>query len=346
MSMWKKIFLVIFFMCAMYFGGLSTQSSSPLAQGFGFFTVIVAFGLLYVISRVMWQAMGFVSSFLIIGSVVVFILYSLGLLGQNKSLGGFISGTSAGQLTRSDSRDDIGYADIEAELYGSGRVAGNQALLAGVTTEQTESANRKSVEKITETENAGWLETVKEFFDFSENAQAIAGFNPSDYPYLEGSATVVTASVLRMEGLYIKLLGIDAPDPAQTCADRHGGPYRCGKRAITWLQNWLHNQPLRCHIVGKVEYNHTTGVCFTIDGQYDVAAATVSAGWALAYTQNTNIYEPYEEQAAAERRGLWSGRFYKPWDWRRIQNRKVKIQINSTKSGGFGFMDWLDGLFK
>ena len=339
MSMWKKIFLVIFFICAMYFGGLSTQSTSPLAQGFGFLTVIIAFGLLYVISRVMWRAMGFVSSFLIIGSVVVFILYSLGLLGQNKSLSKFISGTPVEQTATADSRDDVGYADIEAELYGSGNVAGNKVLLAEAK------AERKPVEPMVEPEESGWLEAVKGFFDFGENAEPMTDFNPADYPYLEGSATVVTASVLRMEGLYIKLLGIDAPDPAQTCADRHGGPYRCGKRAITWLQNWLHNQVLRCHIVGKIEHNRTTGVCFTKDGQYDVAAATVSAGWALAYTQNTNIYAPYEEQAAAERRGLWSGRFYKPWDWRRIQNRKVKIQINSTKSDDFGFMDWLDGLF-
>ncbi len=340
MSMWKKIFLVIFFMCTMYFGGLSTQSSSPLAQGFGFFAVIIAFGLLYVISRVMWQAMGFVSSFFIIGSVVVFILYSLGLLGQNRSLSGFISGSPIRQFAGANSKDDVGYADIEAELYGSGSVEGNKALLAGAVPAQTQQA-----ELITDADEEGWLETIKGFFNFGENANLMADFNPSDYPYLEGSAAVVTASVLRMEGLYIKLLGIDAPDPAQTCADRHGGPYRCGKRAITWLQNWLHNQPLRCHIVGKVEHNHATGVCFTIGGQYDVAAAVVGAGWALAYSQNTRIYEPYEEQAAEQRRGLWSGRFYKPWDWRRIQNRKVKIQINNTKSGGFGFMDWLDGLF-
>ena len=335
MSMWKKIFLVIFFMCAMYFGGLSTQSSSPLAQGFGFFTVIIAFGLLYVISRVMWQAMGFVSSFLIIGSVVVFILYCLGLLGQNKPLGTFVSGAPIKQQGV-----DAGYADLGAELYGFGK---DNAENMPVT--ETAVSERQTRKTLSDADEQGLFDTISGFFNFGNTEQPMTDFNPSEYPYLEGRASVVTASVLYMEGLYIKLLGIDAPDPAQTCADRHGAPYRCGKRAITWLQNWLHNGEVKCHIVGKIEHNRTTGVCFTADGQYDVAAAVVSAGWALAYAQNTAVYEPYEEQAAAERRGLWRGRFYKPWDWRRIQNRKVKITITRSKSGGSGFMDWLSGLF-
>lgn len=345
MSVWKKLFLVLFFMSAMYFGGLSIQSDSALAQGFGFIVVIIAFVLLYVIAKVMWRAMGFVSSFLIIGSVVIFILYSLGLMGQGKSLSTFISGRPHNQHAIASADEILDYADLEAELGGRKKSVHTNQQPTEITAEQAYPSNNQAATASVEDENNGFIDKIRRLFRGDDNNGLGMDFNPADYPYVEGQVTVVTASVLRMEGIYIKLLGIDAPDPEQTCADRHGGPYRCGQRALTWLQNWLQGRPLRCHIVGKIERQRATGVCFTLDGKYDVAAVVANAGWAVAYTQNTAIYAPYEEQAAANRRGLWSGRFYKPWDWRRIQNRKVKITITNSKSGGSGFIDWLSGLF-
>lgn len=343
MSVWKKLFLVLFFMSTMYFGGLSIQSDSALAQGFGFVVVIIAFILLYVISKVMWRSMGFVSSFCIIGSVVIFILYSLGLIGQGR-LNSFVSGRQTDTVALNDDAA-FDYADLEAEVSGRKRKRTDTQVPSEVTAEQAYPSSQQSDAAYMETESDSFLDKIKSFFGRNNNSGLAADFNPTEYPYIEGQVSVITASVLRMNGIYIKLLGIDAPDPEQTCADRHGGPYRCGQRALTWLQNWVQDQILKCHIVGKVERNRATGVCFTSDGKYDVAAVVTNAGWAVAYTQNTAIYVPYEEQAALNRRGLWSGRFYKPWDWRRIQNRKVKITITRSKSGGSGFMDWLSGLF-
>ena len=348
MSVWKKLFLVLFFMNAMYFGGLSIQSDSALMQGFGFVVVIVAFVLLYVISQVMWKAMGFGASFMIIGSVVIFILYCLGLLGQGKSLSSFISGHAPPKTVVADEQQVLDYADIEAELGGHKKTkeenvvpTETSAAKAYPTTSSDVSANTRLSQN---EETSGFMDKIKSFFEGGQNGGLSADFNPTEYPYLEGSAAVITASVLKIDGIYIKLLGIDAPDPSQTCADKYGASYHCGQKALTWLQNWLHNQPLKCHILGEIERNRATGVCFTTDGNYDVAAVVTNAGWAVAYTQNTDVYVPYEQQAAANLRGLWSGRFYKPWDWRKIQNRKVKITINNTKSGS-GFTDWLKGLF-
>jgi endonuclease YncB( thermonuclease family) len=98
-----------------------------------------------------------------------------------------------------------------------------------------------------------------------------------------------------------------------------------------WLQNWLGEKEISCRILSKVERGWVTGACFADEGKYDVAAVVVNAGWAVAYTQNTRIYVPYEQQAAEAHRGLWRGEFYKPWDWRKMQNRKVKIKINAPK---------------
>ena len=344
MSVWKKLFLVLFFMGTMYFGGLSIQSDSALTQGFGFIVVIIAFGLLYVISKVMWRAMGFAASFCIIGSVVIFILYSLGLIGQGR-LNSFVSGRQMAKNAALNDYAEFDYADLEAEINENAKAGKKQQQPPVETSAEQAYPHANQNNMLSADKSDDLLNSIKSFFSANKSGGLTADFNPSEYPYLEGNPSVVTGSVLRMNGIYIKLLGIDAPDPEQTCADRHGGPYHCGRRALIWLQNWLQNRPVKCHIVGEIERNRATGVCFTADGNYDIAAVVVNAGWAVAYTQNTAIYVPYEEQAAANKRGLWSGKFYKPWDWRRIQNRKVKITITRSKSGGSGFMDWLSGLF-
>lgn len=77
------------------------------------------------------------------------------------------------------------------------------------------------------------------------------------------------------------------------------------------------------------ENGNMVGTCSL--GQYDLGAAIVNAGWAVAYLKYTDIYYPYEENARAARAGLWQGRFYMPWDWRVMQAQKPKIKIIKPK---------------
>ena len=71
------------------------------------------------------------------------------------------------------------------------------------------------------------------------------------------------------------------------------------------------------------------GVCSL--GQYDLGAALVNAGWAVAYTKYTDIYMPYQDNAMKQRVGLWQGRFYMPWDWRAIKAKKPNIKVVKPK---------------
>ena len=71
-------------------------------------------------------------------------------------------------------------------------------------------------------------------------------------------------------------------------------------------------------------------------GAYDLGAAIVNAGWAVAYEKYTDIYVPYEQQAKMNRRGLWNGKFYKPWDWRQIQQQRPEIRITRPKRKHIG----------
>jgi endonuclease YncB( thermonuclease family) len=42
----------------------------------------------------------------------------------------------------------------------------------------------------------------------------------------------------------------------------------------------------------------------------------VANGWAVAYRRYSKAYVPYETVAQREKRGLWSGAFIMPWDYR------------------------------
>jgi hypothetical protein len=50
----------------------------------------------------------------------------------------------------------------------------------------------------------------------------------------------------------------------------------------------------------------------------------VQQGWALAFGRYSKEYLPDEETARAAGRGLWSGAFITPWDWRH-RNRQTEI---------------------
>lgn len=281
MSVMKKFCLGLSFVLLMYFGGIGIQSSNTAYQGLGAVSVIVAFVILFALFRFIKTNMSAFSSFIVFGSITLFILYSLGYLKNIKS---FNAGDTVAENAQSDGADN--------------------------TTDASES----------EEQDGGFL--AKLFS--SKNSDA--GFNPEDYPFEEGYADAITGSMLRLNNLRIKLLGIEAPYMQQTCANKFGQAYTCGQAARDWLQEWLQDKIVKCHIISPKNNGRATGVCFS-EG-YDIAAVIVNAGWAVAYTKNTDIYVPYEQQAGENKRGLWSGTFYKPWDWKKLQSRETKIKID------------------
>ncbi|MFZ2082324.1 MAG: thermonuclease family protein, partial [Xanthobacteraceae bacterium] len=48
-------------------------------------------------------------------------------------------------------------------------------------------------------------------------------------------------------------------------------------------------------------------------------------GWALAFVQYSKTYVPDEAAAREARRGIWSGAFIAPWDWRHRNQKTVVL---------------------
>jgi hypothetical protein len=82
------------------------------------------------------------------------------------------------------------------------------------------------------------------------------------------------------------------------------------------------NRSIDCTPTGSDKYGRTLALC-RLTGD-DLNAWIVREGWALAFTRYSKVYVAEEEQARRAQRGLWSGAFIAPWDWR---HRNCKTEV-------------------
>ncbi len=289
-------------------GGAGTQSSSTVLQGGGFFGLLIGLVILYLFARMAWRAMGCLPSALIILGIVVFILYAIGAF--NNGIGGIIPNVKSFLGQNSSPRQLSRTAEIPQEMDEEFYNAQNRQA-----PEEQENGMEQLVNRLSEGFGGGTVQQPV------PRAPA--------YPTIYGSAGVISGDTLKIKGRFFKLYGIDAPELNQRCADGNGRSYSCGKIAARWLRDWIMDNPLECRIMQQDKKGNMVGNCAL--GAYDLGAAIVNAGWAVAYEKYTDIYVPYEQQAKINRRGLWNGKFYKPWDWRQIQQQRPEIKITRPK---------------
>ena len=131
---------------------------------------------------------------------------------------------------------------------------------------------------------------------------------------LSGSARVVDGDTLAMDGVRVRLHGIDAPESSQSC--RTGGrSWPCGREATRALARLIANRPVACEEQDRDRYGRVVAVC-NVAG-LDVNAWMVAEGWALAYRRYSRAYVAQESRARAARRGVWGGEIVAPWEWRK-----------------------------
>lgn len=132
-----------------------------------------------------------------------------------------------------------------------------------------------------------------------------------------GSASVIDGDTLEIHGQRIRLFGIDAPESRQLCSDQAGKDYRCGQVAANFLDELINSRPVACESKGIDRYKRVLGICRV--GKLELNRALVQGGHALAYRQYSTLYVSDETEAQSARRGMWSGKFTAPWDWRKQQ---------------------------
>ncbi len=139
---------------------------------------------------------------------------------------------------------------------------------------------------------------------------ALFRYWPSDIPErVVGKARIIDGDSLRVNGEEIRLVGIDAPESRQTCT-RHGKAWACGTSATRALKEGVGRQTVECAIEGLDKYDRLLAVCSR--GERDLNAWMVEQGWAVSYGD----YRAEEQRAREAQRGVWSGSFDQPKEWR------------------------------
>jgi endonuclease YncB( thermonuclease family) len=142
----------------------------------------------------------------------------------------------------------------------------------------------------------------------------LLGLSPSFAGEAKGVPQIVDADTVYEGTTKIRLSGIDAPETDQICLDAAGKAWNCGIEATEKLRAFVREQSWTCELTGQDVYRRSLGSC-TVAGE-DVSSWLVRNGWALAFRRYSMTYVADEDIARQQKRGLWSGAFIAPWEWR------------------------------
>ena len=124
-----------------------------------------------------------------------------------------------------------------------------------------------------------------------------------------GKPRLVDGDSFHLAGEEVRLVGIDAPEGRQNCT-RDGGSWPCGEESRRKLAQLIGAQPISCKARERDQHGRLLAVCSV--GSTNLNREMVASGMALAYGN----YQSEESEARRSRRGLWSGEFERPRDWR------------------------------
>ncbi len=132
---------------------------------------------------------------------------------------------------------------------------------------------------------------------------------------ISDQAKVLDGDTLLIAGEKLRLTGVDAPEADQICR-RDGRDWPCGREAVRSLRRHLGDEVIHCRSRARDNFGRSVVTCTKKDGT-DINAWLVREGWAIT----DGFAAPYaaeEREAKAAKRGIWSGTFDNPADWRRL----------------------------
>lgn len=139
---------------------------------------------------------------------------------------------------------------------------------------------------------------------------AVLRFLPEADPVeATGPARIIDGDSIVVGGVEIRLVGIDAPERAQTCT-RAGTVWPCGREAARRIGDRLRGRVVSCK--GQKHDRHDRLLAICLSRGVEINRWMVEQGWAVSY----DGYPAAERAARKAKRGIWSGRFIRPRDWR------------------------------
>ena len=145
-------------------------------------------------------------------------------------------------------------------------------------------------------------------------------------------ANAIDGETLFVGDVELQLIGIDAMEPEQTCLDRSGAEYPCGRDATRALQALVAERRIICLPLFAVSGSRIVGSCNLLpegakvpsgpdefmasDRHNSLSGRMVRAGHALAVGVGRRYLEGEQRAAQQQRVGIWQGAFEPPWTYR------------------------------
>lgn len=129
-----------------------------------------------------------------------------------------------------------------------------------------------------------------------------------------GPLRVIDGDTVAVDGVTVRLFGIDAPERDQLCQTVTGEDWPCGIWASDELERRFGGLVADCTVRDIDDYGRSVATCRA--GDQDIGQVLVRNGIALAYRQYSWDYDLDEKSAQVEGLGLWAGRFEEPASYR------------------------------
>ena len=124
-----------------------------------------------------------------------------------------------------------------------------------------------------------------------------------------GGVDVIDGDSFRLNGVELRLEGVDAPEYQQTC--RRGEVTEpCGKQARQALVALIGRGEPVCEVASRDRYGRGVALCRL--GSVEINRQMVAQGHAVAF----GLFEAEEERARRAGLGIWGSTFERPADWR------------------------------
>ena len=135
-----------------------------------------------------------------------------------------------------------------------------------------------------------------------------------------GTPRVVDGDTINIDGLAIRLHGIDAPESTQSCKDAAGATYACGTLSTKHLAALIDHHQVVCRGTEFDQNRRMIGKCRLAAApasEPDLNEQMVSAGHAWAFIRYSSDYIAIEAKARAAHLGVFAAENTTPWDFRR-----------------------------
>lgn len=131
---------------------------------------------------------------------------------------------------------------------------------------------------------------------------------------LSGPVRIIDADTVEVQGVVIRLYGIDAPETGQRCMNSSRKLVRPSIDAVARLAE-LAAHGLRCHGSEYDDYRRLIAVCSSEAG-IEINSLLVREGFAWAFVKYSKDYVMDETIARNERLGIWRLACDAPWAFR------------------------------